>query len=387
MTNQNLSSSYIDYHVTNLQKCTSASLPHSRPVTFDRLRLMTSVSYIDVKNPDEFEKIEQPGTESLSLRYETTHPFHVWLHLNYDTGKAVMDFSGKTLLDDYPLLISTDTIQTCFENINRLCAFNIDIEAVLQDSTVVQCDVTSDVASTTPLRQLASSLMLKNNKKWCIAEKNDHLLAFQNTVSTKRRKMRLIVYDKWYDMDKAARAIFLNSVTDPDKMTEYFNDKIRFELKLNSVDRLRHCLKIESTSLFDVLYSQTDPIATVLDEVMEGNIYSSLRKQCPTMKSLLQLLLIAFCNYEATNVETVIRDYLPPKSSPTRQLEKFKPMLSELNKMQSFSIDSYSFDFLRSHLMSMLAACTVNDDTLTLNGIYKTNKNLSHENYYEPESL
>ena len=168
--------------------------------------------------------------------------------------------------------------------------------------------------------------------------------------------------------------IFLNSVTDPDKMTEYFNDKIRFELKLNSVDRLRHCLKIESTSLFDVLYSQTDPIATVLDEVMEGNIYSSLRKQCPTMKSLLQLLLIAFCNYEATNVETVIRDYLPPKSSPTRQLEKFKPMLSELNKMQSFLLTAIHFDFLRSHLMSMLAACTVNDDTLTLNGIYKTNK-------------
>ena len=66
------------------------------------------------------------------------------IKVDYEEQEVVVEFCGKVLGRDYPKLISSETIKTCFENINALGFCQIDVEAMM-DAEVVKADVTKDV--------------------------------------------------------------------------------------------------------------------------------------------------------------------------------------------------------------------------------------------------
>lgn len=95
------------------------------------------------------------------------------------------------------------------------------------------------------------------------------------------------MYDKYKEMQKASNKSFLYSTNQPDNMLESFNEKVRLELNLNSIEQIRKSLKITSTSLMDILSAPVNPICDFISEVFEDDSISDYRPT--TMSDLCRL--------------------------------------------------------------------------------------------------
>ena len=69
-------------------------------------------------------------------------------------------------------------------------------------------------------------------------------------------------------MQRASNRKFMDTLADREKLQDYFKDKVRFELNLNSMEQLRRTLNIPDTSLNSVLDSDANPIWSMLDKAL-----------------------------------------------------------------------------------------------------------------------
>ena len=112
-------------------------------ITFDKLKIVSDISAIDIHDISRFDIITKNGVVS-ALKYYQELPYLLMIKVDYQSREVVVEFSGKVLGKDYPKLISISTIAKCFENINALGFCSLDVETMM-DSDVVKCDVTKDV--------------------------------------------------------------------------------------------------------------------------------------------------------------------------------------------------------------------------------------------------
>ena len=112
-------------------------------ITLDRLKLVASIDSISILDTSAFETNIKDG-QLCSLNFYQQTPFLLRIKIDYVERELVVEFTGKVLLGDYPKLISEETIEQCFLNINALgfCKFDID---KMMESDVVSCDVTKDI--------------------------------------------------------------------------------------------------------------------------------------------------------------------------------------------------------------------------------------------------
>lgn len=176
---------------------------------------------------------------------------------NRSNRELLIEFTGKILEDAYPELISSQNIRQCFENINKQGICQLNIDAILQDATVVKCDVTQDVVYDN-LRRLTSGIrssIFNSNKYLC--RPNGDNLTITNNVSTRNRKIRLVIYDKERESNNRVQA-------------GAFANKIRFEMNLTSMAQIRERLKITDNALSSVLNSTATPILDFLNKIIVG---------------------------------------------------------------------------------------------------------------------
>lgn len=301
-------------------------------ITFDRLRLSLPATAISILQPEVFTTTVNGDGVSLRTKFEQNHPFYYNVTIDYYHKNTIVEFSGKALLDSYPSLISYTNITTCFENINRCGVCHINTEQALQQSYVVQCDVTSDVLANCTVKDLYQNLTIQNNRKWGLRDVTSNRFTIESTVTTKRKKARLVIYDKGIEMSRKPNEAFLATVSNPDEQLAYFKNKIRYELNLNSLDRIRHVFGTDDNRLATLLYSAADPIDSVLNEIV-FNDDSALCKAAQAsggLRILEHLLLLSVCDYDIQKVERVIRDMYAGSRSITRALEPYQNLYHQL---------------------------------------------------------
>ena len=88
---------------------------------FDKLMLVADLDSIRIIDESAFSKQVKENKTS-SLRYCQEKPYFLSIKIDYEEREAVVEFSGKVLLNDYPNLISKETIEQCFRSINDLGA-------------------------------------------------------------------------------------------------------------------------------------------------------------------------------------------------------------------------------------------------------------------------
>ena len=66
-----------------------------------------------------------------------TIPVCSGIKIDYIKREVVTEFSAKILGEDYPQLISKDTIYRCFQNINRRLIGVFDIDKMIKTAQVV----------------------------------------------------------------------------------------------------------------------------------------------------------------------------------------------------------------------------------------------------------
>lgn len=227
-------------------------------VTLDKIKILTSLDYIS--------NIRFTGN-----KYEIKSPFHFYMGVDYTAHNATILFSGKILLDDYPRLINRETIRTCFERINDLGVCRLDIDNIINHSIVLLADFTKDVRladmegiNTFDDLKTVAKLSIKNYQQWNYLRYKGNGLEVSNNVSTPTCKRRIIFYDKSHQLTLKSQRDFLNAVRDRQRILDYFNGRIRFEVNARTLKQIREWLNIPNTSLISVLNAESNPIKNVM---------------------------------------------------------------------------------------------------------------------------
>ena len=295
-------------------------------ITFDKLKIVADIHAINVCDETRFEFIEKDGVLS-ALKYYQEHPFLLMIKVDYECGEVVIEFCGKILGNDYPKLISKDTIKQCFQAIEALGFVEVDFAAMME-AEVVKCDVTKDipVEDVTQVTDYIRSHIRNYQKFLCRKLKNGNVVVDKNVVSRKTKK-RMTIYDKGKEMCRSANRPFVQKYG----LEDAFSGMCRFELNLDSKEQIRKSLRIEDTKLMTVLSADADPINDFLDDVVEPQDAVTMSDK----KTYMTMLVLRDCDFDLEKVEAKMRVFHRSKGTViSKVMEPYKAMMEQIGGQQ-----------------------------------------------------
>lgn len=296
---------------------------------FDLLTLELPSSEVLITNPDVFSRIISKDGVETHLRFEQRIPYSLKICVDLQRNKTSILFSGKILLEDYPSLINISNISKCFETINATGICRINPLTAIQTAVVKECDVTTDISFDGNVKHLHDSIILKSN--YTVSKKSDNRFYISTTYVTLRKSVTLVVYDKAQELRSSSNIPFLNSVDNKGKIIEYFSDKLRIEMNLRSLDRIRKLFCCQDTSLLTILNSTSDPIAAFLDQCLcTDDVFDLLISKTPKLRELEHLLLLCTCGFDLNKVERVVRATTAKTTSITNNMKPYRKMYDQI---------------------------------------------------------
>lgn len=302
-------------------------------LTFDKLKIVTNIDYIQIDDIDRFQQTIKNNTLT-ELKFNITSPYLLYIEIDYLEKELVIEFSGKILGSDYKKLISTETIRQCFENINSLGVCSLNVEEIMKDAVVVKCDVTQDVlCEDIP----AVSAFIKGNVRsynlFSVKRLRNNNLTIEKNVTTRQAKKRLTIYDKGKEMNKMENRRFLEKY---DVSAEDFRDVCRFEMNLNSIAQIKSSLGITDTRLMSVLTSTKNPILDFLDEVVADtdSVIPLTDKQ-----SYITALVLQDCNNDLAEVEEKMRQLYSKGTNISKIMKPYREALAKKSESKFTKAD------------------------------------------------
>lgn len=303
-------------------------------IKFDKIKLTTSIDYIININTERFVTVTKYD-EVLYYKYHQETPISLLIIVDFEHNELVIEFTGKILFENYPNLICSETIVQCLQNINRLGICKLEVDAILQDAEVVKCDVTKDIKC--DFKSLISTIRqnITNYSKWNVKSYGNGIVV-ENVVATPRYKKRLAIYDKGNELRKATNINFINSLKNSCKVIDYYKNKIRFELNINTKQQIRQFLNIPNNRLINVLSSKANPILTVIDEAIK---YESPLIKTRTIRDYERELLLKDCDFDLVRVEAKLRSLSSKNTSIKRLMQPYKDLYKRINSINSPTFD------------------------------------------------
>lgn len=302
-------------------------------LTFDKLKIVTNTLYISSIQNNIFSTITRNG-EIEGHIYKQTEPYQLLINVNYMKNELVIEFTSKILKDDCISLINIDNIKQCLSNINKLGICKIDIEDILYDSIVVKCDVTKDFEINLQIKEICTQIRksIKNYEKWKLKRYNKEGISIEKVAKTPKYKRRIIIYDKHKELMKVTNRKFLNSLKSRNRIFDYFKNKIRIEVNINSMAQMREMLNIENNSLSNVLNSEANPIFDLLSNIIDPKIKSY---HSTKWKDYIKELVLKDNDFDIEKLEAKIRSMIPATTSVKRTLEPYREFLERLKDMNN----------------------------------------------------
>ena len=295
-------------------------------ISLDKIKVISSLDNVTIIDESKFECTEKNG-KLLNQSYTITEPYEVYVELDYQENELVVEFTGKILRDNYPLLINRDTIRDCFNNINELNVCYLNVDAIMTDGQVCKIDVTKDIkcedckALTNDLRASIS-----NFNRYLPRVINNNFVVEKN-VKTKGCKKRLTIYEKDHELRLAQNRLFLGTLKDPNSLLEYFTGRIRFELNLNTKSQIRKSLNIGDTLITSVLNSNENPILAFVLDVID---MPAEQPQLTTYKEYLDYLVLRDNDFDLAKTQAKIKA-LRPKARMGRVMPAFRMLVNKIH--------------------------------------------------------
>lgn len=307
-------------------------------LTFDKLKLVTQIENIKILEKSAF-NIKSKDNVISHLEFHQKVPFLLNIEVDYEDNELVIEFTGKVLGSDYPKLISIDTIKQCFININNMGICLLDIDAIMDDASVVKCDVTQDVCcDDVPAltKYIASNII--NYREYIARTLRNSNFVVEKNVTTRGYKKRLTIYNKQKEMNKRENSRYMTEYNIPPNT---FENICRFELNLNSTAQIKKSLGISDTSLQSVLTATNNPIRDFLDDVVADSNYTiSLTDK----QSYFTALVLRDCDYDIHKVEAKMRQLYSRGTNMSKVMKPYREALAKKNE----------YKFTKSDLLQML---------------------------------
>lgn len=291
---------------------------------FDLLKLKMPDSIFTNLDLTRFESITKDG-RIVRYQYRQTEPYllNITIIQTLKEKCAIVEFSGKILEENYPMLIHSGTIAECLSKINETKLCRMNVEKAIAASEVLKCDVTADIPSpfVKSIKELAMNTTLTNNDKWTI--KNfQHGFILEKTVETPYLKRRLTIYDKHFEFTQKSKN-FHDHIANKRDQSKYFQNILRYELNIKSLRQMRILLEIQNNKLTSVLSSTADPIMKVLNDACATPIY---QYHATTLKEYKNEVFLCYHDNDLRKVEAAIRKYANANTSITRLMEPYRQL-------------------------------------------------------------
>lgn len=310
-------------------------------ITFDKLKIVCPINALNILDDSKFETTIVDG-KVIAKKYYQERPYLFNIKVDYKYYEVVIEFTGKVLGKDYKKLISIETIRQCFQNLNNLGFFSLNVDTILSSGEVVKCDITQDVQcdDVPRLCSYIKAHISNYNQFKCSLMRNGNLTLEKNVTSNDYKK-RMTIYDKEKEISRSANREFMKTYgTDRD-----YDGLCRFELNLNSKEQIRSALSIQDTSLISVLSSTATPIRTFLEQAVR--LDSKPSAASTNLKNEMRYLFLQSCDFDMSIVEAKIRSY-DKHGNIKKTIQPFRELYDRLND----DVDSDFYTEIRDRLQS-----------------------------------
>lgn len=242
----------------------------------DTIKLVSHTNHLISINEALFKHDIDPSTgeiksvEFKSQNHKAIAPFELYIHANYQTGKTMIEFSSKLLLNDYPKLISAETLPQCLHNIEKLGVCCLNIDSLINDSSLTKLHVTKDIdLELTPDILNRLNLCTGDYRRYNWDVYNDGISFRKNVKSTGYRES-LTIYNKEKEILLLPNRGFLNSLSNAEGIKNYFCGKTRIEVQLTGIKNIKRALAISDTSVKAVMNTDTNVLLSRFDKIFIG---------------------------------------------------------------------------------------------------------------------
>jgi len=309
----------------------------SKHITLDTVRLIANSDYIISANSDLFKNdIDTTTGEIRSIEFnsrfhESITPFKLYILANNQTRKLTLEFSSKLLLGDYPKLISRDTFGQCLRNIEKLGICSLDIDRIIENGYFNKLHITKDVElELTPEVLDRLNLCTGNYRRYKWVRYENNAILFSKNVKSNDCKEEISIYNKAKEIQLSKNKPFLNQTNAAETIKEYFNEKTRFEVKLETTRKIKKELGIEDTSINRVLSLDKNVVLTQFDKIFSD---SSMVNETLSINNITDYGLFCAIRYHKGNmqgVEQEVKDFniygIASRGAYNRQMQKVKKM-------------------------------------------------------------
>ena len=313
-------------------------------IKLDKVKIITKLDYVTYFNEEIFEKtIKNKRVEKYTFYQKT--PYSLFIGLDILANELILEFTGKILKDNYPKLINKDTIQQCFEEILKMGVCSFDVEAVMANHYVCKVDVCCDFEYK-DIAEVCTYIKsnIRSYTRYTAKKLYNGNFIVERNVTTKGRKRRLTLYDKSKELMQSANKSFRASLKDEGATMDYFTDKARFEMNLNSMEQIREAFGVEDTTLQTILDSECNPIVRFLDEVLEDD---SVATRHNARRDYINELILADCGYNLERVEATMRRFYAPGTKMRQVMQPFRDLLIQISKASDWITKHNLLEHLR----------------------------------------
>lgn len=300
-----------------------------RLITFDRIKIKSNYKYLLDTKVKFNEMFHSRSGEKTGLFYSSKDdiniPYNLYIAVSYVKQTLTLEFSSKILKENYPDLISRDTIKKCLTNINQLNICNIDVDSILSNGVVTSVDITYDadlILNDNLLNALNSQVNNYRRFKW--THYNNEGITFTKDVKSKDCTETITLYNKEKEICTSHNKNFLNSLSQPQQIMDYFKGKTRFEITLDTPKKIMNYLNLTNTKIFSVLNSDTNPILILFDKIFNNSVTNISNATFDNYEEWSMKIILDSYNGDLKRLEQDVRNKFSSRSGATKRMKKFE---------------------------------------------------------------
>ncbi len=266
-------------------------------------------------------------------------PFNLYIATNYAKQTLTLEFSSKILFDDYPKLITAETLPQCLRNLNNLGICTVDVGGILKTGCVTKADITEDVPF-----ELTDDILtaLNNNVENYRRFKWQHYIGkgitfTKNVVGRGREEIKF--YNKIKELSSSAQnRRFLSMLNSRQSVESYFSDKTRVEITLATQPQIRDSLQIDNTYLPVFFSSTANPILSQFDKIFDTS-KTELSADIDTYDAWAMSVILEHYGGNLQQIEQSIRGLYKFRSSLNSRMQKIERLQRTQNVSQRSKVE------------------------------------------------
>ena len=312
-------------------------------LTFDRLKIKANYKYL-LEQQIQFNKKYSPMNGELIGQYYSSQddklvPFNLFIAISKPKQTLTLEFSSKILGEDYPKLISKHTIRQCLENINKLGICRIDVDGILRTGCITSADVTKDIHATLSDEALQTlSLRVKNYRRYKWSYYDGEGIDFVRDVKSHKCKECVRIYNKEKEIATSQNKDFLATLPNKWEVMQQFEGVTRFEVKLETIGKVRDYLNIQDTYINEVLNAEANPILTMYDRVF-GHTSDVPEIQSDNYDDFAMQFILNAYHGDIKTLEIALKPLFASRSGLSKRMDKIRQTWEKMQNRVSGGID------------------------------------------------